>query len=287
MSTYGNQHIPLSLRALRSGFKMIGTVAPRTAGRLAYSLFQTPLKRTPPKTKHRLMQQAQREMLPFGNGRLATYRWANDGPTVLLVHGWESNASRWLPLIPKLLQAGLAVVAFDAPAHGESSGRQLPFNVYGEAIETVSRRYGPLKALIAHSFGVVGSTFYLSQTPSQPPERLVYACGPNRALDVLEGFSQIINLPPKSLPHTLDALQAHAGMPLPEISVAQMMKNMPIPGLIVHDTEDRIVPYSTSQALAAGWPQAELVTTSGLGHRRILRDEKVLERISNFVVNEQ
>jgi hypothetical protein len=36
-------------------------------------------------------------------------------------------------------------------------------------------------------------------------------------------------------------------------------------------------------AIAAAWPGAELVTTEGLGHRRILRDPAVVARVTDFL----
>ena len=42
------------------------------------------------------------------------------------------------------------------------------------------------------------------------------------------------------------------------------------------DLDDVEVPYREGQLLAHAWPGARLVTTAGLGHRRILRDARVV-----------
>jgi pimeloyl-ACP methyl ester carboxylesterase len=55
------------------------------------------------------------------------------------------------------------------------------------------------------------------------------------------------------------------------------------PLLIVHDREDDDTPWADGAALARVWPDARLVTTTGLGHRRILRDPGVVAAATDFV----
>ena len=43
------------------------------------------------------------------------------------------------------------------------------------------------------------------------------------------------------------------------------------------------MPWEDGNALARAWPNAELVSTSGLGHRRILDDPEVVKRAVAFV----
>ena len=44
------------------------------------------------------------------------------------------------------------------------------------------------------------------------------------------------------------------------------------PALIVHDLEDRDVPWSEGERYARYWPDSRLLTTRGLGHSRMLDD---------------
>ena len=64
--------------------------------------------------------------LVFGRERLTTYTWGDPTrqPAVLLAHGWSSFGLRFLPWVAPLRRAGYAVVTFDQPAHGRSSGRR-------------------------------------------------------------------------------------------------------------------------------------------------------------------
>ncbi len=72
---------------------------------------------------------------------------------MLLVHGWEGRGSQLGAFVEPLVRAGLSVVAFDAPGHGDSPGRRLYLTDMADAIIDVERAVGPLHAIVAHSFG--------------------------------------------------------------------------------------------------------------------------------------
>ena len=66
-------------------------------------------------------------------------------------------------------------------------------------------------------------------------------------------------------------------------ALVQAAHSEPVPTLVVHDSGDRQTPYADAVRLVEGLPDARLVTTDGLGHRKILRDERVLREVVAFV----
>ena len=56
-----------------------------------------------------------------------------------------------------------------------------------------------------------------------------------------------------------------------------------VKGMIIHDQKDKVVPFTHARQLASIWPNAEFITTTGLGHSRILKDKGVIERIINYL----
>ena len=52
------------------------------------------------------------------------------------------------------------------------------------------------------------------------------------------------------------------------------------PSLIVHDPD---APWSGAAAFAQAWPGSRLLTTSGLGHRRLLKAPTVLNQVAEFL----
>jgi len=60
-----------------------------------------------------------------------------------------------------------------------------------------------------------------------------------------------------------------------------------VPTLIIHDKNDREVDWSNGNHVARMWPWAKFISTTGLGHRRILINQEVIEMVSEFVVEKQ
>jgi pimeloyl-ACP methyl ester carboxylesterase len=58
------------------------------------------------------------------------------------------------------------------------------------------------------------------------------------------------------------------------------------PLLLVHDRLDAETGWADSAAIARSWPGARLVSTTGLGHRRILRDPAVVAEATAFVAEQ-
>ena len=58
-----------------------------------------------------------------------------------------------------------------------------------------------------------------------------------------------------------------------------------IPTLVFHDVDDRDTPISLGREVGEKMAHGTYIETSGLGHRRILRDSKVIEQIMNWSFN--
>ncbi len=57
--------------------------------------------------------------------------------------------------------------------------------------------------------------------------------------------------------------------------------------LIVHDKDDRTIPFMDSKILSEKTDNVYLHTTEGLGHKRILRDKAVVDVITAYLFNGQ
>jgi hypothetical protein len=116
----------LKLGVLRAGFALGGLFAPRQTADRAACLFATPYDSS--RSRARLAQadcEMQRREITTRDQTIATYVWGNPArePYALLAHGWSSFGLRFLPWVQRLRRAGLAVVTFDQPGHGHSSGK--------------------------------------------------------------------------------------------------------------------------------------------------------------------
>jgi len=221
---------------------------------------------------------------PFWDGqqtRVAAWRWGL-GPTVLLVHGWESRGSQLGAFVEPLVAAGMSVVAFDAPAHGDSPGSRLYLTDLADAIADVAADVGPLHAIVAHSFGAAGTLLAHARAGVEAARNVMIA--PNALIDdAVDKFAHQVALDPAARASFTSHLAGTTGVGLEALRVERLAADRDAALLVIHDREDREVPFVHGATLAATWPNAQLVPTAELGHRRILRDDAVIARTVGFV----
>ena len=78
-------------------------------------------------------------------------------------------------------------------------------------------------------------------------------------------------------------LDSEAGRPSRELDLVSTAPGRR-PGFLIHDLEDKVIPYSEAEALANAWPGLKFMTTTGKGHRDILSAPEVMRTIVDFVV---
>jgi pimeloyl-ACP methyl ester carboxylesterase len=275
---------PIAVLALRLLFRLSGAVAPLLAARLAGYLWYRPQRHRPPAREQALLGRARHVPMHHAGKRIAVYDWGK-GPTVMLVHGWSGRGAQLGEFVKPLVGAGYRVVAFDAPAHGRSDGRDTTLPEISEVILKLVADFGPVHAVIAHSFGVPCVLFALQQ---QGFARRVVALSTPATLDgLLEKFAGTLALSPRTVQIMRDMLVQRFGEDVwTRFSVQNMAQRIGLPALIIHDRDDRDVPWQEGEAVARAWPNARFLRTEGLGHRRILRDPEVIDRVVRFLGQE-
>jgi hypothetical protein len=213
--------------------------------------------------------------------RIAAWRWG-EGPTVLLVHGWEGRGSQLGAFIEPLIDAGMSVVTFDAPGHGDSAGRQLYLTDAADAIGAVVARIGPVHGIIAHSFGAPG-VLLSHQRHGVDAARNVFIA-PNVLIDdAVFRFTQLMQLGGRERTLLEDRLATDSGLHPSSLTIENLVGDRDAALLVLHDDGDRDVLPIHGRRLVQTWPSARLITTDGLGHRRILRDPGVIAGAITFV----
>ncbi|MBK5270969.1 MAG: alpha/beta hydrolase [Bacteroidia bacterium] len=67
-------------------------------------------------------------------------------------------------------------------------------------------------------------------------------------------------------------------------SISRAIKDIQAKVYWVHDEDDDITPWRDAQKIKEqNYPHISFVVTKGLGHRKIFRDEKVLQAIVDFL----
>jgi hypothetical protein len=277
---------PMSVRLVRAALQTAFALSDAAGATLAERLFTSPRRHPRPPREQLALATGHRFTIdvnlrsPRWNGartKVVAWRWGV-GPTVLLVHGWEGRGSQLGAFVEPLVRAGLSVVTFDAPAHGDSPGSRLYLTDHADAVIDVAKTVGPLHAIVAHSFGAPAVMLAYSRGNIDAPRNVFIS--PNAIVpDSVERFCKGVGLDDDERALFEQRLVDAAGISAKSWSLQQLLGARAASLLVVHDIDDREVPFAHGDRLAQLWPNATLEATQGLGHRRILRDPEVIARV--------
>jgi pimeloyl-ACP methyl ester carboxylesterase len=268
------------LQMYRWYFAVLGAVAPGIAARAASRLFLTPLPRSGPSVWGELAGSATALPLTFAGQRIDAWVWG-EGPRVLLCHGWGGRASHLSRLVQPLVDKGFQVVAFDGPAHGRSRARRTDLVEFANLLVHIQQEVGDLHAMIGHSFGASAIAYALRLGASA---RAVVLLSPFADSDTnVARFARTMRLSRRLHARTRDELLRYFDDHADGWTLGAVARDLTTPALLIHDRDDAEIPYQESVDLAGAWPGARLITTTGLGHRRILKDQDVVANMVSFV----
>ena len=208
------------------------------------------------------------------------YQWEGPGDTVLLVHGWESNAARWRNLISMLIEADFNVIAFDAPGHGRSSGKFLNVVLYGECLEALLQIHNPVH-LVGHSVGGMTILFNEFKRPNPNVEQIVTTGAPSEFYEIMEEYQVVLGLNDRMMRAFDRLVQDKFGYTIREFSTIKFAASNKKKGLLIHDKRDRVAPYHGSVNVHKAWRGSRLISTEGYGHS--LHQEDVNTAILDFL----
>ena len=269
---------------LRALFRSADLVAPRLAGRRALDLWFT----VPPTMAAMPLPPGGEPFTVTAQGARVRGHVFGEGPTVYLVHGWGGRGSQLAAFVEPLVATGRRVVLFDAPAHGDSdpgpAGPRRTHGVeFGRALDAVFARFGPAEAVVAHSLGTI-ATYLSLRFGWLGTARLVLLAPMVEAGSLFDQFQAALGFGARTRRAFDREVDAFVGIPVTEFDAVHQAAHVdPLPTLVVHDVGDRQTPYADAERLVRALPHAQLVTTEGLGHRRILRDPDVVGQVVAFV----
>ena len=259
-----------ALKAFAGSMRVLDRIAPRLTTELMFKHFVRPRRRRHSDYRSCLPAGAQRLAIEHRGRALTGWSWGEDGPAVLLVHGWEDHCGAMLSLVQPLRERGYRVFALDAPGHGLSPDMETHLLDTGDALAALMSQVGRFQAIIAHSYGAAATATLLARQPQWMPDHLTLVSPMQDIRQHLAIFAGIAGLSLAGWNRLQHRVQDALGQPLDDISTLRAAEHLNTPGLIVHDREDPLIPYAISARVAERWRNAELLATQGLGHRRTL-----------------
>ncbi|MFD0796736.1 alpha/beta fold hydrolase [Maribacter chungangensis] len=255
---------------------------PQQAAKKAFLIFSKVRKgRVLPHQKDYLDAAKDKQLKVAGN-TIQTYRWQGSKETVVLAHGWESNAWRWHKLIDKLQALDFNVIAFDAPAHGYSTGTHMNVPEYAQTLQAVLTTYGP-KHVVGHSVGGMTALYNEYLNPSPTLQKMVTVGSPSEYHEIITHFKELLSFNNRVSRALRSYILNRFGFTEKDFSSPRFVRTNTKKGLLFHDRLDTITPYHSSEQVHAAWQGSTFITTEGLGHS--MHQDEVNDQIVAFLAS--
>lgn len=257
---------------------------PKKAAQLAYKFFTEPREgKLLPDTIPDILKEAEQEVIFHEEHAIQTYTWRGNETKILLVHGWESNASRWEQFIIYLRKSQSTIIALDGPAQGLSSGIEFNIPQYAKYLDALVKKFQP-QFMIGHSMGGATCLYYQYKYKHPALKKMVILGAPSEFEILLNNYRKTISLNSKTFQLLTDKFTERFNLHPSEFSGKRFASTLNLQGLIAHDIDDDVVSFNEGKKIAEAWKSSKFIETKGLGHS--LHDEKLYQQINIFLFEE-
>ncbi len=268
----------------RTKIKTVALVSARKAAEMAFDLFCTPYKNSRTYKAPPIFSKSKQLIFELNKTQIYGWIWKpaqSNGKKVLIVHGFNSYSYKFEKYVLLLLGNGFEVLAFDAPAHGLSGGKRINALLYSEMILKIDKLYGSLYGIMAHSIGGLAASLAAEKMNSL--QKLVLIAPATETNTAIDHFFKFIQLPDSLKSNFEEVLVDIAQKPIAHFSVSRAIRQITANTLWLHDTEDKICPFSDAVPVQQmNLPHVRFHVTKGLGHSNIYKEQKVANTIVSF-----
>ena len=263
--------------------KFSQVISPKLTTLLAAKLFTTPIKHKMPKRELEMDKNSRQEKLfiPKINKSIVVYHYGTGNKKILLVHGWSGRGTQLVKFADEFLKLGYSTISFDAPAHGKSGSKTTIMPEFIASTLEMEKQFGPFEAAVGHSLG--GMTLMNAVKRGLNIKKVVIIGSGDKIKDVLLDFVKSMKFNENVADKMKVYFENKFGESLETYAASEAAKNVMIPTLVIHDENDYEVPIFCGKNIFENLPNAEMIVTKRLGHRKILGDKDVIEKAINFI----
>jgi pimeloyl-ACP methyl ester carboxylesterase len=249
----------------------------------ASKLFTTPIKHKIPKREIEMDKKSVQQMIvvPSINRKVNVYEYGKSSKKVLLVHGWSGRGTQLCKIADEMIKLGYSTVSFDAPAHGKSPGNSTIMVDFIASVIEIDKQFGPFEIAIGHSLG--GMTVMNAIKEGFQVKKAVIIGSGDIVQDITDDFIAKLGLKPEISKLLCERFEKKYGGIMDDYSAYKAAETTLIPTLVIHDENDPEVPVKAGIHIHQHLKNGELMLTKRLGHRKILADHQVIEKITNFI----
>jgi pimeloyl-ACP methyl ester carboxylesterase len=268
----------------RTKLKILSVISKKKAAKAALDIFCTPLRK--PKNRTSLIfSKAEDLNFDLENCRIHGYRWNHPASKkILVLHGFESSSKNFERYIIALIKKDYEVLAFDAPAHGNSTGKQINLPLYLATVKKIHELYGPVDSYVTHSYGGLVITQYLENIKHDGSTRVVLIAPATETVTTINLFFRFLYLDKKVRKEFDSLIHERSGSWPAHFSIRRAMNHINAEVLWFHDEDDELTPVEDALTVKSdGHPNIHFRITKGLGHRMIYKDAAVIKEILEFL----
>lgn len=271
-----------SYRLKRLSINTMGLLFPKQTKSKIKQLFFKPARKRPTVNEQKVIDRAYNFQIQVHGNTIQCWQWG-EGPKILAVHGWNGAGTNLHPFIQPLLEKGLAVVSFDAPAHGQSEGEMTNYFEITDTVRAMVKHIGRnnLAGIVAHSIGAAAAINCLSKENLHTKTALIAPA--LKLQELLFNTFEKNGVPRHMYIPIITELEKEFGYSIKEDNPYKLLENLNSEVMIVHDHGDRMVPFDDACTIAGKNNMINFQPTNGLGHKRILKDKNTIEKISQYL----
>ena len=262
--------------------KLLGIISPQLLVIILYKYIFLP-KRSYPKERDRgLLSKATQKSLKIIGSDIKVFEWSGGDKVVLVLHGWNSYALSMRDIISRLINEGYTVISFDAPGHGLSRSKYSGI-LYADIVGWFISNYKP-NIVIGHSIGAFYGLLQINLLKLQfLIEKYVSIAMPNNIKYIIDSSLDIFHNK-KINEQFFSMTYKKLGINLDDINLLKVYLESPeFKCLLIHDLNDKVIPYFHSTNLNKCWSNSSLYTTNNMGHNLILKDSQTINKIIEFI----
>ena len=160
--------------------------------------------------------------------------------SVLLIHGWNSNAARWAPLIDYINSDDFNIYLLEAPGHGCHKLQAFSIPAYAADIIKLNKLYH-FNVMIGHSIGGTALFYALHQSEFNQLNKIISLGAPSDLRIMIDNFYDILKLS-KNIRQAFDQnLEHQFQIQINDFCVPNFTKNIQIPVFLSHAKQDKVV----------------------------------------------
>ena len=259
-------------------------ISTRLTTLFAVKLFTTPIKRKTPNRELLMDKNSVQQLInvPEISKQIIVYKYGSGSKKALLVHGWSGRGTQLFKIADELIKNDYTVISFDAPAHGKSPGKNTIMVEFIASILEIQKVYGTFDIAIGHSLG--GMALMNAVNMNLKIDKLITIGAGNKVINIFENFVKTLQMNPKQAVLLKNFFEKKYNRTLEELSSETNARNLKIPVLVIHDQNDDEVEVDCAIAINNVLENGNLLITNNLGHRKILGDTVVIQKIIEFIV---